>query len=161
MKTWRLRNSFAVERRYETTFRCSLSDLESRHVTFESFNVVEIVSPRPPALDSQSLSQTPDCAACPQRLKPIKIRVWLDRHDWKSCPSRSFEQGQNKAGRLRRPASSLKAAGRSARSTTLTYVPSDHPARYSSCSGVSRSILIPIDSSFSLATRLSSSSGTR
>ena len=41
------------------------------------------------------------------------------------------------------------------------YVPSDHPARYSSCSGVSRSILIPIDSSFSLATLLSSSSGTR
>jgi hypothetical protein len=41
------------------------------------------------------------------------------------------------------------------------YVPSDQPAKYSSCSGVSRSILIPIDSSFSLATRLSSSSGTR
>ncbi len=40
------------------------------------------------------------------------------------------------------------------------YVPSLHPARYSSCSGVSRSILIPMDSSFSLATRLSSSSGT-
>ena len=40
------------------------------------------------------------------------------------------------------------------------YVPSDHPARYSSCSGDRRSILMPIDSSFSLATRLSSSSGT-
>ena len=40
------------------------------------------------------------------------------------------------------------------------YVPSLQPARYSSCSGVSRSILIPMDSSFSLATRLSSSSGT-
>ena len=41
------------------------------------------------------------------------------------------------------------------------YVPSLHPARYSSCSGVKRSIFIPMDSSFSLATRLSSSSGTR
>jgi hypothetical protein len=40
------------------------------------------------------------------------------------------------------------------------YVPSLHPARYSSCSGVSRSILMPIDSSFNFATRLSSSSGT-
>jgi hypothetical protein len=40
------------------------------------------------------------------------------------------------------------------------YVPSLQPARYSSCSGVRRSILIPMDSSFSLATRLSSSSGT-
>jgi len=42
-----------------------------------------------------------------------------------------------------------------------SYVPSLQPARYSSCSGVRRSILMPIDSSFSLATRLSSSSGTR
>jgi len=40
------------------------------------------------------------------------------------------------------------------------YVPSLHPARYSSCSGVRRSILIPIDSSFNLATRRSRSSGT-
>ena len=44
---------------------------------------------------------------------------------------------------------------------TANYVPSDQPARYSSCSGDRRSILMPIDSSFSLATRLSSSSGTR
>jgi hypothetical protein len=44
---------------------------------------------------------------------------------------------------------------------TTTYVPSDQLARYSSCSGVSRSILMLIDSSFSLATHLSSSSGTR
>ncbi len=42
-----------------------------------------------------------------------------------------------------------------------SYVPSLQPARYSSCSGVSLSILIPMDSSFSLATRLSRSSGTR
>src|SRR5271169_6090266 len=41
------------------------------------------------------------------------------------------------------------------------YVPSLQPAKYSSWSGVSRSILIPMDSSFSLATRLSRSSGTR
>ena len=40
------------------------------------------------------------------------------------------------------------------------YVPSDQLARYSSCSGVKRSILMPSDSSLSLATRLSSSSGT-
>ncbi len=43
---------------------------------------------------------------------------------------------------------------------TGSYVPSDQPARYSSCSGVSLSILMPTDSSFSLATRLSRSSGT-
>jgi hypothetical protein len=42
-----------------------------------------------------------------------------------------------------------------------SYVPSLQPARYSSCSGVSLSILMLIDSSLSLATRLSSSSGTR
>src|SRR4029077_18053019 len=42
-----------------------------------------------------------------------------------------------------------------------SYVPSFQPARYSSCSGVSLSILMLIDSSFSFATRLSSSSGTR
>jgi hypothetical protein len=53
VKTWRFRNTYAVERKYETTFRYSLSDSESRHVTFESFNVVEIVSPTPPPLDSQ------------------------------------------------------------------------------------------------------------
>jgi TonB family protein len=53
VKTWRFRNIYAVERRYETTFRYSLSGSESRHVTFESFNVVEIVSPTPPPLDSQ------------------------------------------------------------------------------------------------------------
>jgi hypothetical protein len=46
------------------------------------------------------------------------------------------------------------------KSTHKPYVPSLHPARYSSCSGVRRSILIPMDSSFSRATRLSSSSGT-
>ncbi len=45
-------------------------------------------------------------------------------------------------------------------SMTRSYVPSDQPARYSSCSGVSLSILMPTDSSFSLATRLSRSSGT-
>jgi hypothetical protein len=53
VKTWRLRNTYAIERKYETTFRYSLSDSGSRHVTFESFNVVEIVSPTPPPLDSQ------------------------------------------------------------------------------------------------------------
>ncbi len=42
-----------------------------------------------------------------------------------------------------------------------SYVPSLHPARYSSCSGVSLSILIPMDSSFNFATRLSKSAGTR
>ena len=40
------------------------------------------------------------------------------------------------------------------------YVPSDQLARYSSCSGVRRSILMPMDSSFMRATRLSKSSGT-
>ena len=57
------------------------------------------------------------------------------------------------------PLSHAKVRGRVARGHT-NYVPSDHPARYSSCSGVSLSILMPTDSSFSLATRLSRSSGT-
>ena len=52
VRTWRFRNTYAVERRYETTFHYTLSETESRHVTFESFNVVEIVSPQPPPLDS-------------------------------------------------------------------------------------------------------------
>src|SRR5712692_10635901 len=41
-----------------------------------------------------------------------------------------------------------------------SYVPSDQLARYSSCSEVKRSILMPSDSSLSLATRLSRSTGT-
>src|SRR5258708_20180717 len=40
------------------------------------------------------------------------------------------------------------------------YVPSSQLARYSSSSGVSRSILTPMDSSFTRATFLSTSSGT-
>jgi len=43
---------------------------------------------------------------------------------------------------------------------SVCYVPSLQPAKYSSCSGVSLSILILIDSSFNFATRLSRSSGT-
>jgi TonB family protein len=50
VKTWRFRNTYAVERRYETTFRYSLSTSGPRHVSFESFNVVEIASPTPPPL---------------------------------------------------------------------------------------------------------------
>src|SRR5581483_6853548 len=61
-----------------------------------------------------------------------------------------------KQGGSRRPESVARAP-----SPAGSYVPSDHPARYSSCSGVSLSILMPMDSSFSFATRLSSSSGTR
>jgi hypothetical protein len=63
---------------------------------------------------------------------------------------------QSKRGSNRRPANDQRLT-----TNDGFYVPSFHPAKYSSCSGVSRSILIPIDSSFSLATRLSSSSGTR
>ena len=44
--------------------------------------------------------------------------------------------------------------------TPAPYVPSDQLDKYRSCSGVSRSIFTPIDSSFILATCLSSSSGT-
>src|SRR6202790_5507480 len=62
-------------------------------------------------------------------------------------------------GRLAPPRVRAKSRGRR-RPRHTNYVPSDHPAKYSSCSGVSRSILMPIDSSFSFATRLSSSSGT-
>ena len=42
----------------------------------------------------------------------------------------------------------------------VLFVPTFQLARYSSCSGVRRSILMPSDSSLSLATRLSSSTGT-
>jgi TonB family protein len=48
VKTWRFRNTYAVERSCETTFHYSLSSSESQHVTFESFHVVKIVSPTPP-----------------------------------------------------------------------------------------------------------------
>src|ERR1019366_6773540 len=69
---------------------------------------------------------------------------------------RGQEIAQKKTGRLAPPRLAeylLLGSG--------PYGPSLPPARCSSCSGVSRSILIPIDSSFSFATRLSSSSGTR
>ena len=50
VKTWHFRNSYAVERKYETTFRYRLAEL--RKVTFESFQSVEIVIPVPPTIDS-------------------------------------------------------------------------------------------------------------
>jgi TonB family protein len=53
VRTWRFRNTYAVERKYETTFHYTLSETESRHVTFYSFHVVEIVSTKPPPLDSR------------------------------------------------------------------------------------------------------------
>jgi hypothetical protein len=53
VKSWHFRNTYAaVARKYETTFRYTLSESESRHVTFSSFNVVEVVSPTPPPLDT-------------------------------------------------------------------------------------------------------------
>jgi TonB family protein len=53
VKTWHFQNTYAVERKYEATFRYRLSGSEPRHVTFESFADVEIVSPEPPPLDSR------------------------------------------------------------------------------------------------------------
>lgn len=53
VKTWRFRNTYAVERKYETTFNFVLTESERRHVTFESFNVVEVVTLTPPPLDSK------------------------------------------------------------------------------------------------------------
>jgi hypothetical protein len=47
VKSWRFRNIYAVPRRYETTFHYTLSESEGRHVTFESFKVVDIVTPTP------------------------------------------------------------------------------------------------------------------
>jgi TonB family protein len=53
VKSWHFRNSYAVGRKYETTFHYTLSESESRHVTFSSFTVVEVVSPKPPPLDTK------------------------------------------------------------------------------------------------------------
>jgi hypothetical protein len=50
--------------------------------------------------------------------------------------------------------------GASVTAVRSSYVPSFQLAKYSSCSEVSRSILMPSDSSLSLATRLSRSAGT-
>jgi hypothetical protein len=88
------------------------------------------------------------------------------------CPK--AEGRRNKAGRLPPSRFKVKSSGQECPLHTIKvkssgrgrplytcYVPSLHPAKYSSCSGVSRSILIAIDSSFNLATRLSRSSGTR
>ena len=50
VKTWHFRNPYAVERKYETTFRYRLA--ESRKVTFESFQSVEIAIPVPPTIDT-------------------------------------------------------------------------------------------------------------
>jgi TonB family protein len=52
VKTWHFRNTYAVARKYQTTFHYTLSESGSRHVTFSSFDVVEVVSPKPPPLDS-------------------------------------------------------------------------------------------------------------
>ncbi len=66
-------------------------------------------------------------------------------------------RGEDKSGRLSPPRRGIRGRGHPRHAN---YVPSLHPARYSSCSGVSLSILMPMDSSFSFATRRSSSSGT-
>ncbi|HTW57579.1 MAG TPA: energy transducer TonB [Terriglobales bacterium] len=52
VKTWRFRNTYAVERKCETMFHYELTESESTHVTFKSFNVVEVVSEKPPPVDS-------------------------------------------------------------------------------------------------------------
>jgi hypothetical protein len=64
-----------------------------------------------------------------------------------------------KKGGLRRPTESQEPRAGAARATR-GYVPSFQLAKYSSCSEVRRSILMPSDSSLSLATRLSRSTGT-
>lgn len=53
VKTWRFRNAYAGERKYETTFSYILSESEKRHVTFESFSAVTVVSTKPPPVDSR------------------------------------------------------------------------------------------------------------
>ena len=53
VKSWHFRNTYAIGRKYQTTFHYTLSESESRHVTFSSFNVVEVVSPTPPPLDTK------------------------------------------------------------------------------------------------------------
>jgi hypothetical protein len=53
VKTWKFKNPYAVERKYETTFQYRLSDVEvSTHaagavVTFDSFHRVDIVTTTP------------------------------------------------------------------------------------------------------------------
>jgi TonB family protein len=48
VKSWRFENPYAVERKYETTFRYQLSGVEVLHaettVTFKSFHQVELVT---------------------------------------------------------------------------------------------------------------------
>ena len=49
VKTWKFENPYAVERKYETTFRYRLSSIEvplprSATVTFESFHQVDLVA---------------------------------------------------------------------------------------------------------------------
>ena len=51
VKTWHFRNIYAVGRKYQTTFHYRISESESQHVTFSSFNVVEVVASTPPPLD--------------------------------------------------------------------------------------------------------------
>ena len=63
-------------------------------------------------------------------------------------------------GRLAPPLHQLATRNQQLTTNNCSYVPSFQLARYSSCSGVRRSILMPMDSSFSLATRLSRSTGT-
>jgi TonB family protein len=53
IKSWHFRNTYAVGRKYETTFHYTLSESGLRHVTFSSFNVVEVVAPTPPPLDTK------------------------------------------------------------------------------------------------------------
>src|SRR5438552_14274043 len=104
-----------------------------------------------------------------QKRNATQCNSWFGAFASKTPPSyESFSRWGGKGG-LRRPHITKHFAGKSARATHQNdqrppingrYVPSLHPAKYSSCSGVSLSILMPIDSSFSRATRLSRSSGT-
>jgi TonB family protein len=47
IKTWKFENLYAVERKYETTFRYQLSDHPTSAVTFESFHEVDLVADVP------------------------------------------------------------------------------------------------------------------
>jgi TonB family protein len=52
VKTWKFENPYAVERKYETTFKYRIGPVPQK-VSFESFHSVEIMIPEPPPIDAQ------------------------------------------------------------------------------------------------------------
>ena len=115
----------------------------------------------PHSLKAKALGQECPSHTTKAKASDRSVRATQPKQEPRTRMSEPHEQSKSLGQECPSHTTEARASDKNVRATRANYVPSDQPARYSSCSGVRRSILMPMDSSFSLATRLSSSSGTR